>query len=266
MRPKFSEFSYGYSVTRELELLAKLALGGVSAPPMLPSLKAEKDLGFDVGVLTVRLAIFVQFKLGEYVSRAAPGSPTWPYLGKEHYRVRIDTSDHQFLALLDLEKRGVHKGRPLLVMYTAPAFWTRETFWMHYSADEVLQHSYGFAPSDLPCDGQEHHRVVTADHSMNGVLSELREVQDRLERQTLDAEFRQLAEYRGTEFSLVSLEQQLRAACASAGIAQLGQLDALDAPDRGVWDQIQVWSQMLEVVPLIWYEGATADPGSSDRG
>lgn len=256
MRPNFSEFSFGYAATRALETLATGMLGGVTAPPLLPSLKAEKDLGYDVQILTVRLALFVQFKLGEYVSRGHPDSPTWAHVGAPHYRTSVDTGDHQFAALEDLEKRGHIRGRPLLVAYLAPAFHKREAFWAHYSGGTLLDNSYGSAPSDFPSDGGTHHQVTVPGDGTQWILSEPREVANWMDAEILRSRLREIAEDSSTEFSLVSLEQQLRSACLRSGLVSPALSNTLDPDDRGVLDQIHIWSQLLEVVPLIWAETA----------
>jgi len=252
MRPNFSEFTYGYAATRALESMAASSFGGISAPPLLPSLKAEKDLGYDVQVLTVRLAIFVQFKLGEHVSRGHPDSPTWVHLNAPHYRMTVDTGDHQFVALADLEKRGHFAGRPLLVAYLAPAFHRREKFWLHYSSGTILENSYGSAPSDFPSGGAVHHCVTIPALSAQWILSEPQEVTNWVGIENLGARVRDITEGSDTQFSLVSLEQQMRAACVTSGLVPPRLLNRLEQDDRGVLDQIHVWSQLLGVVPLIW--------------
>ena len=67
MKPKFSEFSYGYAVTEEL-----IKSGEVTAPPEFPSLYAEGQLGggYDVKI-SFGIPIFLQFKLSDYLSRSS---------------------------------------------------------------------------------------------------------------------------------------------------------------------------------------------------
>lgn len=123
MECKFSEFSYGYAAIREAE--SELALVyRANGAPVLPSLVAEEQLGWDAKQRFVEYALFLQFKRVQYVSRRHPSSRTWPHVGGRHYRFAIDTNGHQHQALLQLEaqlRSGAEAGEDLLCGSDVPS-------------------------------------------------------------------------------------------------------------------------------------------------
>lgn len=242
-------------MVRELEDLGRLWLGGMTAPPCLPTLRAEKHLGFDAELLTVRLALFVQFKLGDYVSRRHPGSPTWSSVRRDHYRTAVHSDDAQLRALLDLETGGVPRSRPIIVSYIAPAFCKRADFDHYYASNEVLRHSYYFRPSDVPLDGDQHYRVMTADRAISLMLSEPTQIPDRFSPDAIDPQLTEILRDPELSFSLVALEQQVQGVCIRAGLAS--DVDLNDSETQGVLDQLYIWCHRLGVLPIIWAETPT---------
>lgn len=175
LHERLSEFSYGYGVTREAEIL--LEQTGIRAVPFLPSLIQEKKLGFDVKFDRPGTALMLQFKLGQSLSRfhnSSPVSPR-PILDRPFWRFSINTAepDGQFETLLKAENDGAE------VYYAAPRF----SDWSHYAGlferREVLNNSVLVKPSEIrtalddqgAADG--FHRIVYDRHRVH-VCSEPR--------------------------------------------------------------------------------------------
>ena len=72
MKAEFSEFTYGFSVIRELS--EKYSFSEV---PIFPSLIDEGKIGggYDVNTEIEGIPFFLQFKLSEYLERASSFSP-----------------------------------------------------------------------------------------------------------------------------------------------------------------------------------------------
>ena len=160
MDAKFSEFTYGYAAIRE----AESGLGTIyeqTKAPLLPSLIAEKDLGWDVSLAFVDYALFLQFKRASFVSRRHINSPTWPGHNAPHYRYSIDTDGHQHRALLALEATLLTVPGSGDVFYTSPVFHKQEELDRFYSTGGVLKNSSMVSPSALgDSDGVHHHTAV----------------------------------------------------------------------------------------------------------
>lgn len=145
LHERLSEFSYGYGVTRETEML--LEQTGLRAVPFLPSLIQENDLGFDVAFDRPGAALMLQFKLGQSLTRfhRTDKSAPAPLLDRPFWRFSIDTAepDGQFETLLKAEHAGAE------VYYAAPRF----SDWPHYAnvfeRKEVLDNSLLVRPSEI---------------------------------------------------------------------------------------------------------------------
>ena len=187
LHERLSEFSYGYGVTREVELLLQDV--GLSAVPFMPSLIHEKQIGFDVGFDRRGAPLLLQFKLGQSLARFRRTSPNQsiPALDRPFWRFGVDTAepDGQFETLLKAEMDGAE------VFYVAPRF----SDWPHYARafedGEVLIRSVMLRPSEIrralvgkgAPDGQ--HRIVY-DRAGIHVCSEPTWVRDVQPRQALD--------------------------------------------------------------------------------
>lgn len=168
----FSEFSYGYAAIREAE--AELtAIYRSTGAPVLPSLVQEEKLGWDAKLRYVEYCLFLQFKRVEYVSRRHPASPTWPSVGRPHYRFSIDTDGHQHAALVDLEYSLAVGSDPGHIYYAAPAFHLQREFDEAYSYGSVLDKSHLVPPSEFPSSTGKHHFVDDLSGGLQ-VLSEPR--------------------------------------------------------------------------------------------
>lgn len=152
----FSEFTYGYAVTRESENVLE-GIYRSCGVPTLPSLRAENDLGYDARAVYVGYALFFQFKRSVYVSRRHPKSPTWPAFGSRHYRIAINTDErqHQLLRELEIDLRAASDRAE--VFYVAPSFHENSVLNRAYLAGEVLDRSFLFSPCDLPLSDGIHH-------------------------------------------------------------------------------------------------------------
>jgi hypothetical protein len=153
MDAEFSEFSYGFSITREI---TGGKFGSLSAAPVFPSQYAEgRSGGYDVGVPLQGIPLFLQFKLSHHLERS--NASEWDVFGYAYYRMYLRPLRHsdQHLLLTDLENQGK------AVYYVAPRFHTVEELNNAYSTGRVLDKSAFFRPSDIdlgsPPDIDEHY-------------------------------------------------------------------------------------------------------------
>jgi hypothetical protein len=171
MECEFSEFSYGYAAIRQAEadLTAVFSQPG---PPLQPSLRDEASLGWDVGLLVPGFVAFMQFKLSEFIVRGRRDSPTWPAVGAPHHRFAIDTTHHQFEALLLLENR-MRRGRIFGdVLYLAPCFSKYSQFDEAYRNGAVLTNSMMASPHEFAGLPPGWHYYVTDSHGVAQILSD----------------------------------------------------------------------------------------------
>lgn len=143
LHERLSEYSYGYGVTRETEIL--LEQSGLKAVPFMPNLIHEKKLGFDVGFNKPGAALMLQFKLGQSLQRFHNTSPTAPrpLLDRPFWRFSIDTAeaDGQFETLLKAELDGAE------VYYAAPRFSDWSDYGRHFETGDVLDNSVLVQPT-----------------------------------------------------------------------------------------------------------------------
>lgn len=212
----FSEFSYGYAAIREAEETLSTIYTAAGAPK-LPTLIEEKTLGYDARLSFVDYVLFLQFKRSQYVSRRHPGSPTWAAVGGKHYRYSIDTSGHQFQALLELEARLERAPIATHVYYAAPVFHSQRDFDRAYTNGAVLENSSLIAPSEFPSMDGVHHLVATTPGSAV-VLSEPRPVASErwatVESRVRATAARAAARAPRPQMRLGELEQAVRASVA----------------------------------------------------
>lgn len=254
MRPDFSEFSYGYSLLREIEDRTIAAYGRAgSGRPILPSLREEKELGFDAAVASVGMALFLQFKVGEYVSRRHPNSATWPEYLQAHYRFAIDTGHHQFDALCRLA--ALLRQFPAQVAYIAPRFHDASTLTSYHVAGVVLQHSYSCDPLQVDADGDVHYRSVRPDGADHRLFSEPRLTSDGINLPgVIDRSFAP------SELTVGSLVELLGAAAAEAEY----DVDELLGADREPGFKLWRISELLGLTPMIWTLPAAPAPARTD--
>lgn len=159
MRPRISEFSYGFALTREL-IATKWNGLELTAAPFLPSLVQEgRSGGFDVALTSVKLLVFLQFKVSHLLTRSTAkgvsnGVLTVPYYRFDLHAPRV-SDQHKLLQ--ELERSGA--GVPRIVRYVAPAFFTEGEFDHLYLANGVSERSLFVSPSDVQLPDDEEHSI-----------------------------------------------------------------------------------------------------------
>jgi hypothetical protein len=140
VKAEFSEFTYGFSVIRELS--EKYSFSEV---PIFPSLIDEGKIGggYDVNAEIEGIPFFLQFKLSEYLERASSlhyGTFLAPY-----YRFKLHKNNgyNQHNLLVQLEKQG----NP--VFYTAPAFREKKILSLNYFNKDIVKNSIWISPLDI---------------------------------------------------------------------------------------------------------------------
>lgn len=191
MRPRISEFSYGFALTREL-IEKKWNGVELTAAPYLPSLLAEgkEGGGFDVNLKGVNVLVFLQFKVSHLMTRGTAKGVKTQHLQVPYYRfdVHAPRSSDQHRLLLDLENAG--GTLPHLVRYVAPAFFTEGEFDAAFLASQVSDRSVFVAPSRIVLpDDKEHSVGFESTTSMPIVLSEPKAIDSVVD---FDATTRQL--------------------------------------------------------------------------
>jgi hypothetical protein len=115
----FSEFSFGYALTRCVES----RMGNVAHVPSFPSQYEEGKAGggYDVRIASPLAPIFIQFKIPRVVTRQHPNADDRNLLAYPHYRMplhaKVPNRPDQHKLLRDLEKKGYDR-----VYYASPAF------------------------------------------------------------------------------------------------------------------------------------------------
>jgi hypothetical protein len=140
--PHFSEFSYGFAVTREF-----VAAEGenIRIAPVFPSLLAEAGLGWDVLLERSGMPMFLQFKLsdcmkGPRAMEAKRGDFAPPFF-RFHLRCGKDMNQHS--PLVELNNRGEN------VRYIAPAFYLSDDLNEAYRTNTVVDQSIQIAPNQI---------------------------------------------------------------------------------------------------------------------
>jgi hypothetical protein len=189
VRPRISEFSYGFALTREL--IAKKWSGlELVAAPFLPSLPAEGQPGggFDVKLQGIKALVFLQFKVSHYMTRSTAKGVSTGHLTVPYYRfdVHAPKSSDQHRLLLQLEQ--TQNDPPHIVRYVAPAFFTEAQFNSAYFSDTVSIQSIFVAPSQivLPTTGPHSVGFESPKHTAV-VLSEPKEMLGKIDFVTFEA-------------------------------------------------------------------------------
>jgi hypothetical protein len=141
MEGAFSEFSYGFALTREI---TNASYGTLRIAPIFPSQYQEGQAGgHDVELPLQGGALFLQFKLSHYMRR--PTAKEWPSFGRGYYRMHLRPIRHsrQHILLSDLENQGK------AVYYVAPRFHSVAQLNDTYATGTVLERSAFFRPSSI---------------------------------------------------------------------------------------------------------------------
>jgi hypothetical protein len=151
LRPLFSEFSYGFGIAREIQLLADK---NTRAYPIFPSLVNEKNLGWDVKFRFRGVSLFLQFKRSDYLKKN--NAREWNNFNQPYYRFSVYSfkESPQHNCLVDLAARKPH------VYYCAPLFHMDADFNKFYLRRRVLGESVWISTRGLPrIQGRQHHRI-----------------------------------------------------------------------------------------------------------
>ena len=168
MESEFTEFSYGFALTREL---VDTDPASIFSAPVFPSLSQEGqpgggyDLQLDFGFF-----LFLQFKQAEYMIGGQAGEVD--LLGLPYYRFglmpRYRSLQHQML--LELENYGE------LVFYAAPRFYLQEAFNTAFANSSIIASSIFVQPAAIgPVDDDDQHYVVYND-AETSFQSEIRKI------------------------------------------------------------------------------------------
>lgn len=167
--PEFSEFQFGYGMTRELDNGRwPLTPTGV---PFFPTQPQEDDLGFDMGVSAGIWTLFIQFKRARKLTRS--NAREWDTYRGEYFRFPVEVSDDsrepdQHGTLVDLGQWFPH------TYYVAPEFITWRDYERYARGERINRHAAflkcGTAPS--PSDGESHYICYRPQDSVGLFFSE----------------------------------------------------------------------------------------------
>jgi hypothetical protein len=141
----FSEFSYGFALTRELVTMGNPPL---LTAPIFPSLVEEgKSGGFDVKMDWPGQPLFVQFKLSQRIVGKRAIEFKEGEFGTAFYRMairsRARSRQHEMLLELEQDNQGG-------VFYYTPAFHIAKDLNSHYASRSVEANSRRVKPSEIP--------------------------------------------------------------------------------------------------------------------
>jgi hypothetical protein len=155
MKAGFSEYSYAYAVTREMELV----YGFLEAPRFLSTAEEGKPGGgydLEVKLRGMRgLSLFVQYKVSDVMVRSNAKETRQTPLRVPLYRMHLlpHRDFNQHALLLTLERSGQHVG------YVTSAFAGMGDFSRLYIARAMCQYSAFFRPETIGAlpGGSSHH-------------------------------------------------------------------------------------------------------------
>jgi hypothetical protein len=168
MKPQFSEFTYGYTLTEEISKKYRFR-----TVPIFPSLVEEGRVGgYDVK-LDIGIPIFLQFKRSDFLSTA--NAKYHKYFKSQYYRFNLHASKYskQHSLLLDLERKGHH------VFYVAPKFHSQNSLHNYYFGANLIKKSIWVTPlniGDIP-DDKEHSVCFNKSTSLVYFCSEPRKIE-----------------------------------------------------------------------------------------
>ena len=152
-KSQFSEFTYGFALTREL---LSGPTGKFLHAPKFPSLREEGKAGYDVRMGRKGKPLFIQFKLSEPLLRGnakeARKSKFRIPCYRMHFWSRVKSDQHKLLLDLEQTNRGG-------VFYYAPAFWQAKVLDRFFNVGQIQGNSRRARPLELaiPIDSKSHH-------------------------------------------------------------------------------------------------------------
>jgi hypothetical protein len=167
-QPDFSEFTFGYGVTRYFEELynARRVL------PTFPTQNEEADGGYDVDFVAHGVPLFIQFKRSEVITRRSameykqhPGD--W---AKPTYRMHLHGHNayRQHYLMQDLEDKGN------MAIYVTSQVSSKAMLNQYYGRNRVIDAAKILLPSEivLPNVHERHHVAFNRSHPGHRVYSE----------------------------------------------------------------------------------------------
>lgn len=163
MQSNFSEFSYGFALTREL--CERLSWGRLQAAPVFPSLIEEGQQGYDVRLDWPGRPVFLQFKLSEYMVSGRAGQRH--LFGRPYYRFWLRpyrvSRQHELLLARDRA--------PNIVLYAAPSVHQVEELNHAFLRRAVVDASVFVRPRDIgPLPDHNDHCVAFIPNGQMGYL------------------------------------------------------------------------------------------------
>lgn len=155
--PKLTEFNEAtYAQHVNTEAFRSLGPPGFDAVPLLPTLRDEADLGYDLGITARWGMYYFQHKVPQllWTKRASQSPPMVPPFYRFHVKSDVTSNGCiQHNVLVELEHM-----RKAEVFYTSPAFYTDDAFRRHFFARTIYEHSVFIKPSllGLICEGDRH--------------------------------------------------------------------------------------------------------------
>jgi hypothetical protein len=232
--PEFSEFQFGYGLTRELDDGQwPLTLTGV---PFFPTQPEEDYLGFDMGVSAGIYTLFVQFKRARKLTRS--NAREWDMYGGEYFRFPVEVSDDprepdQHGTLVELGHRFPH------TYYVAPEFITWRD-WERYARNERINRNAVFlrcGSAPAPFDGNRHYICYRPQDSVGLFFSEAPTQGEVLVAHGFGDVFDAMQED-GSEFRSI---QGIRGEFAEARSQVVEGLDLVADPLEYTADELVVW-------------------------
>ncbi len=168
-QPDFSEFTFGYGVTRYFEEL----YGARRVLPNFPTQNEEADGGYDVDFLAHGVPLFIQFKRSEVIStRRAREYKSYPAeWAKPTYRMHLHGHNkfRQHYLMQDLEDKGN------MAIYVTSQVSSKVALNQYYGWNRMIDAAKIFLPSEivLPNVHERHHVSFNRTHPGHRVYSEV---------------------------------------------------------------------------------------------
>lgn len=232
--PEFSEFQFGYGLTRELDNGRwPLTPTGV---PFFPTQPQEDDLGFDMGVSAGIWTLFIQFKRAKKLTRS--NARQWDSYRGEYFRFPVEVSDDpgepdQHGTLVELGRRFPH------TYYLAPEFITWRDY-ERYARRERINRNAAFlrcGSAPAPYDGERHHICYRSQDSVGLFFSDVPAQGEVIAEHGFDGVFDTMRED-GSEYSSV---QGMRGDFADARNLVVDERDVGADPGEYTAEEPQEW-------------------------
>jgi hypothetical protein len=154
--PDFSEFQFGYGVTKELHR-GKTPFN-TFGQPMFPTQNQEEDLGFDVGFLDNASPLLIQYKRSDQLTTGNAREEREHDYSTPYYRFKTRTSNDisdpsQHEILTDVADHIEH------TYYVAPKFTSWEEY-RHFAAGDRISYNSAFISckdAPTPFDNEDHY-------------------------------------------------------------------------------------------------------------